>query len=336
MWAGLLHRVWAHFWSFDAAVALCTWVTALAAAGFTYVAQSGPGARTWRGFRDFCLPATLLRHPSCRRDVMFIAASHFIRLPAGVMVSNLVAAELSYAGLSALLGAQPRHAEPLWLWFAILATGVVLQDAMTFVAHVLQHRMGVFWELHKVHHSAEFLIPLSNRRFHPLQAIMDDWFTMLPLGLFLGVTSYMFALPVHDNSIIGLDALFVMNMLSFYHLRHSHVQMRYGWLERHLISPAQHQLHHSCEERHWDKNFGFCFAWWDRIYGTLIYSTPGEQFALGLPIGEQQDYDSVLKLFLTPLWNLGHMAWRGVRRLPQEVGAEPAVSAAMPSVQDAA
>ena len=338
---GLLHRVWTHFWTFDWAVILITWVTALAAAGFTYVVQTEGGPKTWRGFARFCIPPEMLRHPSIRLDIFFNMVMHFIRMPAGIMLSNLVFAELSYAALTALFGAHAQLAEPWWIWVAIMAVGVLIQDFMTFYAHVLQHRIGVFWELHKVHHSVEFLIPLSNRRFHPIQAIMDNWFTMVPLGLFLGIISYVLSLPVHDYSIIGLDALFVMNMLSFYHLRHSHVPMRYGWLERHLISPAQHQLHHSREERHWDKNFGFCFSWWDRMWGTVVYSDPHETFRLGLPDGDQVQYDSVLKLFITPVRNLSLMGWGGARRLltrPQQAPVPVPVpeAAALPPVQDAA
>lgn len=315
MWAGLLHRVWVHFWSFDAAVMYCTWISALTGAAITYVVQAEDSPKSLRGFLRFCFPAVILRHPSCRLDAAFVTIMHFIRMPAGIMLSNLAVAELSYAALTATFGAQAQHAEPLWLWATIMAVAVVLQDLMVFIAHVLQHRWGALWELHKVHHSAEFLLPISNLRFHPLQAIMDNWSTMAPVGLLLGATSYAFALPVHDNSVIGVDALFLLNMFSFYHLRHSHVPMRYGWLERHLISPAQHQIHHSREERHWDRNFGFCFSWWDRIYGSIVYSTPGERFALGLPQDIQADYDSALKLFVVPVRNIARMAWRPARRL---------------------
>jgi len=316
----LFHRVWDHFWTYDSAIILITWVTALAAAGYTYVWQIEGGPKSWRGFARFCVPPEMLRHRSCRLDIFFNIVMHFLRFPAFVMLSNIAVAEFTYAALTAMFGAHAQTGESLWLWVAVMAAAVVIQDFMTFYAHVLQHKVGVFWELHKVHHSVEFLIPLSNRRFHPLQAIMDNWCEMLPLGLFLGTTAYALSLPVHAYSIIGLDALFVMNMLSFYHLRHSHVPMRYGWLERHLISPAMHQLHHSREERHWDKNFGSCFSWWDRIWGTIVYTDPQERFALGLPGGCQYDYDSVPKLFFTPLRNLGRMAWR--RFVPAQVAAE--------------
>lgn len=333
MWAGLAHRLLTHFWSFDAAVALCTWLSAFAGAVFTYLVQIEGAAKTGRGLLTFCFPAIMLRHRSCRLDAVFVPIMFFFRMPVWLMVSNVAVAELSYDALRALFGEHAQHAEPVWLWAVILAGAVVVQDFMTFYVHVQQHRMAVLWELHKVHHSTEFLLPISNRRFHPLQAIVDNVGTMVPVGLILGVTSYVFSLPVHDNSIIGLDGLFVLNMLSFYQLRHSHVPMRYGWLERHLISPAQHQLHHSREERHWDRNFGLCFSWWDRWYGTLVYSQPGEQFALGLPHPDQGEFDSVFRLFVTPLRNIARLAWGAGRRLVTQ-GALVRVGSAAPRLPD--
>ncbi len=315
MWAGLLHRIETHFLSFDMAVIGATWISALLGAALAYVAQAEERPKTLRGFGRFCFPAEILRHPSCRLDAAFVAAAHFLRPPAIIMVGNLAVAEVTYGGLARLLGPHAQHAEPRLLRLGILALCVVVQDFMTFIVHVWQHRWRSLWELHKVHHSVEFLIPVSNLRFHPVQAIIDDFGTNIPIGLILGVTSYAFALPVHDSSLIGLDAYFVANMLSFYHLRHSHIALRYGWLERHLMSPAQHQIHHSREERHWGRNYGLCFSWWDRWYGTIVYSSPQERFALGLPGDIQGEYDSAAKLFWTPLHNLGVMAAAGTRRL---------------------
>jgi sterol desaturase/sphingolipid hydroxylase (fatty acid hydroxylase superfamily) len=314
MWTGLLHWIETHVLSFDTVVIVATWISALLGAALAYGLQAEERPKTLRGFRRFCFPAAILRHPSCRLDAAFVAAAHFLRPPAIIMVGNLAVAELTYAGLVRLFGVHTQHAEPVWLWLLILVVCVVVQDFMTFIVHVWQHQSRSLWELHKVHHSTEFLIPISNLRFHPAQAVVDDFGTNIPVGLVLGLTSYVFALPVHDNSVIGLDAYFIANLLSFYHLRHSHIALRYGWLERHLMSPAQHQIHHSREERHWDRNFGLCFSWWDRWFGTIVYSAPQERFALGLPRDTQGEYDSAAKLFWTPLHNLGAMADGALRR----------------------
>jgi sterol desaturase/sphingolipid hydroxylase (fatty acid hydroxylase superfamily) len=60
-----------------------------------------------------------------------------------------------------------------------------------------------------------------------------------------------------------------------------------------------HQVHHSLEHRHWDKNMGFVFSLWDRLFGTLYVPKSDEQFRLGLPVGSGR-FDTVLDLFVDP------------------------------------
>ena len=66
------------------------------------------------------------------------------------------------------------------------------------------------------------------------------------------------------------------------------------------MSPKQHHLHHSSDRRHWDKNFGFLFACWDRMAGTICYSNPKEHVSFGILPEEAVDYNSVLKLHFMP------------------------------------
>ena len=320
--AGLVGRIEAHLLTFGVAVVLCTWASAVLGATITYLVRRDTRPRSFTGFLRFCFPSVILRHPSCRLDVLYVGIGKVIHpfLIMPFMTTSIFFAEAVYAGLTISFGPQPQNAEPLWVWAAILAVAVVLQDFMTFFVHWLMHRVPALWELHKVHHSAEFLVPITNRRFHPLQEIIDNLGNMAAVGVLLGIASYVFALPVHDNSIIGLDAYFVLNLMSFYHLRHSHIPMSYGrTIEWHVMSPKQHQLHHSRADRHWDRNFGLFFAWWDRLFGTLVIADPYEEYDLGLTMDVQPEYQSVAALYLTPLRNLVRMGLGLVRPVSQAV-----------------
>src|SRR3954470_6269049 len=60
-----------------------TWAMTLFGAAVAYVFQSdarGPEARprSLRGFLRFCFPATILRHPSCRLDVMYSVTARLL------------------------------------------------------------------------------------------------------------------------------------------------------------------------------------------------------------------------------------------------------------------
>jgi sterol desaturase/sphingolipid hydroxylase (fatty acid hydroxylase superfamily) len=316
----LMKLIEAHLFSFGIAVVLCTWLSALIGAAITYLTRRDTHPRSFVGWLRFCFPSVILRHKSCRLDAIYVGSFRVLVAPFLVlpfMVSNAFVVAGTYATLTWAFGARPQNPEPLWLWIVILSFATVLQDFMTFYVHYLMHKLPALWEIHKVHHSAEFLLPITNRRFHPLQEIIDNAGNMFPVGMFLGITSYAFALPVYDNSIIGLDAYFILNLMSFYHLRHSHIPMSYGeHIEWHILSPKQHHLHHSRTKCHWDRNFGLFFAWWDRLFGTLSIADPYEVYDLGLPPEEQPKYVSALDLYFRPVVRLARMALGGRDLLP--------------------
>ena len=67
-------------------------------------------------------------------------------------------------------------------------------------------------------------------------------------------------------SIFGINVILLAFFAVAFQLRHSHVWLSYGpVLSRLFISPAQHQIHHSVDPRHWNKNYGFVLAIWDSM-----------------------------------------------------------------------
>lgn len=87
---------------------------------------------------------------------------------------------------------------------------------------------------------------------------------------------------------VDLPTIFGVNIfvISFHalgsNLRQSHVSIRYPKaVEQVLMSPAQHQLHHSEVERHFDQNFGVALSLWDRIFGSFHHSV-SEKLTFGI------------------------------------------------------
>ena len=203
----------------------------------------------------------------------------------------------------------------------LVVVSILIADFFNFFCHFLEHKVKLLWELHKVHHSTLFLLPISNRRIHPIQEIFDAGSIMIGVGVWIAFASYVFHLPIQENLIVGIDAYFVANLLSFYHLRHSHIPMSYGWLERYVMSPAQHQLHHSVEVRHWDHNFGLLLSCWDRMAGTFLYSEVQGGFRLGLPAADQPQFQSLLDLYVAPLINIARRVTGTTKPTPPIAGS---------------
>jgi sterol desaturase/sphingolipid hydroxylase (fatty acid hydroxylase superfamily) len=328
--AGLSH----HLFTVDATIVLATWVSALVGALIAFLRSPYHGlAHTPRNFLRYLRPPDLRRQRSYRLDVWYLLASRLVHplLITPVLLGNMVVAQWSYNGLVYLFGPHPQLSEGWAEWAVIVIATIFIADFFAFFCHYLEHKVGVLWELHKVHHSTLALLPISNRRIHPFQEIIDAGSIMLAVGAWIGAASFLFHLSISENLVLGVDAYFLANLLSFYHLRHSHIPLSYGWLERYLMSPAQHQLHHSVEVRHWDRNFGLLLSCYDRAFGTLVYSEPQGGWRLGLPGNEGSDYDTLVKLYFTPPLAIARRIGRWLGRPERGVHSpEPAPSALQP------
>lgn len=160
---------------------------------------------------------------------------------------------------------------PLLVAFTILA--FVWDDLLRFTQHLLMHKVPWLWRIHTVHHSAKILTPVTLFRNHPLESAIATLRNALSLGVMTGIFIFVFGSIFSVITLFGVNILgFLFNLLGA-NLRHSHVPLSFGpWVERILISPRQHQIHHSIERRHYDCNYGVSLALWDQLFGTLVKS----------------------------------------------------------------
>ena len=183
--------------------------------------------------------------------------------------------------LQSELGDAPALGLP-WFMIATLyaMTFLVAEDGSRFGLHYLMHRVPVLWKLHRVHHSATTLTPLTLFRVHPLEAVLYFFRGSLVFGLVSGFFIWMFGRELSTFHILGVDLLgFIFNAAGA-NLRHSHIWLSFGYAEKWFISPAQHQLHHSISHGH--VNLGTYLACWDRMLGTHRRAQEKEQLIFGV------------------------------------------------------
>ena len=174
-------------------------------------------------------------------------------------------------------------------------------DFTKYWVHRWMHKWPILWALHKVHHSAETLNPITVYRTHPLEGILFSLRGAFSQGIVISMFFFIFGDKVDLVTILGVNFLVFSFHVAGSNLRHSHIDIKYwSWLEKILISPAQHQLHHSLDERHYDKNFGAALAIWDWMFGSLHHSEDIDDLVLGV---EDDDFNprSVKELYLKPL-----------------------------------
>jgi sterol desaturase/sphingolipid hydroxylase (fatty acid hydroxylase superfamily) len=181
----------------------------------------------------------------------------------------------------------------------------VVSDFSTYVVHYIMHRVPMLWEFHKIHHSATSLNPVTQYRIHPVELIINNLKGILVLGLVTGVFRYLSAHPIEEMTLIGANILSFAFLFFGSNLRHSHIPLKYfNWLEYIFISPFQHQIHHSDNEKHFNRNLGSKLAIWDWMFGTLIRSETVSEISFGIGKEEEPNYNSLWKNIYMPFRNL--------------------------------
>ena len=173
-------------------------------------------------------------------------------------------------------------------------------DFGRFYVHKFLHTYPFLWEFHKFHHSAETLNPFTVYRVHPIESILLNSFGGICSGVVTGVFVYFFP-TITMYSFLGVNfGLFLFHLYS--NLRHTQVWIPFPEsLSYILLSPAQHQIHHSKKEEHRHKNLGAIFAFWDYFANSLFIPKEKEKLEFGLPtVSNEADYTSLPRIFIVP------------------------------------
>lgn len=144
----------------------------------------------------------------------------------------------------------------------------IAKDFAGYISHRFAHRSHYFWNGHLIHHSSEhFNLGVNFRQpFNTLVNLMPLF--LLPAAL-LGVPAFVIA-------IVSPIQLYIQ---FWYHTEHIG---KLGFLEKILVTPTHHAIHHAINPVYIDKNYGHFFIIWDRLFGTFQAPVPGEKPVYGL------------------------------------------------------
>lgn len=252
----------------------------------------------WKKFLSFAVPWRRALHRSVVLDFkMGLLNYYYAGILSGVVLlyfPNFSPKVTTLLGV--LLGTRtapalgPQSAS-LSLRVAYSLSTFLASDFAFFFVHYWAHRVPIFWEFHKIHHSAETLNPLTAYRGHPFNLLATSLFTIFLVGSVQGIFSYVYPhAKIGEITVRGVGIfIFACNLAGGF-LRHSSVWLHFGRpLNRILYSPAHHQIHHSEDPRHWGKNLGGVLALWDWMAGTLYIPAEREELTYGLGTREEND-----------------------------------------------
>ncbi|MFK8015372.1 MAG: sterol desaturase family protein [Gammaproteobacteria bacterium] len=271
------------------------------------------GTGLMRGLARFVFPPAVWSHSSAWVDVRYFVPHQMLRLwiYSQVVVAAAVGGNLAVTGFFQSAfgepGLVPATQGSLPMIAAYTLASVVALDFSAFLMHLCQHKFPLLWAFHKVHHSAEVLHPLSNYREHPVDNVCYALVTGSSLGMVNAGFAFVFNVTPQAlvTPLLGIGlAGFLYNILG-YHLRHSHLWLRWPGVWVYVFGcPAHHQIHHSCEPQHIDRNFAFVLPVWDVIFGTFYMPSDRDPLTFGLGDGSEPKYKSLWSLYTLPFIDL--------------------------------
>jgi sterol desaturase/sphingolipid hydroxylase (fatty acid hydroxylase superfamily) len=241
---------------------------------------------SFRAAVQLVLPPRLVEHQSTKLDFkLFFLGTYYLLLQA-VMIGGFsyLTVPRTVAALNRIFGETTPTYAPSFTITAVTMLLVFLAIEFGYwLSHFMMHKIPALWEFHKVHHSAEVLTPLTEWRQHPLELAL---FPILMGGAACLVQGPMVWFFGEEAQIVNPMAQNYISMAFWYtilHLRHSELPFyATGTLGKIIQAPAHHQVHHSTNPKHFDKNLGYCLSIFDWAFGTLYVPKKGEKFKFGL------------------------------------------------------
>ena len=148
----------------------------------------------------------------------------------------------------------------------------LLMDLTFYYWHRANHTIGFLWRFHNVHHIDPDLDVSTAFRFHFCEVALSSGFRVAQIAA-IGVSPLTFAI---------YELVFQSNTL----FQHSNVRLPIGaerLLNRILVSPRMHGIHHSQVRRENTSNFSVVFPWWDWLHKTLRLNVPQSLIVFGIP-----------------------------------------------------
>ena len=155
-------------------------------------------------------------------------------------------------------------------WWS-LALVVLFADITYYWEHRIAHEVRLLWTQHAVHHSSRDMNIVTGVRFGPFEGV---WSVVAHMPLvFMGFA---------PEAIIFA----VIFVLAYQTWLHTELIGKLGPLEWVLNTPSHHRVHHGCDAKYLDKNYGGVLIVWDRLWGTFQVEEETPRYGLA------RDFDS--------------------------------------------
>jgi sterol desaturase/sphingolipid hydroxylase (fatty acid hydroxylase superfamily) len=176
---------------------------------------------------------------------------------------------LAYKNGSLHFGLNYLYQLPPWLEGPI---AFLILDYGNYVWHILNHKLPILWRFHLVHHTDHDLDITTAFRFHFGELIGSVFFRG-------AITFLSGASPVT----VLIYEIFFEAATQFHH---SNWKLPFAFekmLNKLIVTPRMHGIHHSVIRAETDSNFSVIFSFWDRLHSTARLNVAQDTIVIGVP-----------------------------------------------------
>ncbi|WP_215237523.1 sterol desaturase family protein [Dyadobacter helix] len=152
---------------------------------------------------------------------------------------------------------------PLWIRSAVSLLCLDLVGA--WLAHWTQHKTKFLWRFHIIHHADPFVDTTTANRHHPGESLVRFIFTTLAV-IIAGAPMWLVFLYQSMSVVLS-------------QFNHANISLPV-WIDRIvnkvLVTPNMHHVHHHYRQPYTDSNYGNIFSVWDRAFGTYKDLSTGD------------------------------------------------------------
>src|SRR2546426_2122602 len=181
-----------------------------------------------------------------------------------------------------------------------LGLAFLLMDLTFYYWHLANHVIPGLWRFHNVHHIDPDLDVSTALRFHVGEVLLSTGFRVIQVGL-IGLSPLMYMIY---ESVFQGSTLF----------QHSNVRLPLRaerLLNKVLVTPRMHGIHHSVVAGETNANYSTVFSWWDRLHRSLRLDIPQSALVIGIPAYHEPVDNTLWNVLVLPFrTQRAYWCWR--------------------------
>ena len=177
----------------------------------------------------------------------------------------------------------------------------ILLDYGIYWWHIILHKMPLMWRFHLVHHTDLDMDVTTAFRFH-----FGEMF-----GSLIYRSSIVLLIGASPVMVLIYEILFEAET----QFHHSNTKLPIGFeriLNKLIVTPRMHGIHHSIIKHETDSNYATIFSFWDRLHKTIRLNIHQDDVVIGVPVYHDEQELTVGKLLKLPFGKI--RVWKDAER----------------------